>query len=86
MTKHTKDSLIKAVSMQTGLTQKDCKAVIEAAFSLIGSIPTGDSQIIAGFGKFTAKLNNARSGRNPKTGESIVIEERRALVFKEARS
>lgn len=85
MTKHTKDSLIKAVAQRTGLTQKDCKAVIEETFALIGRLPVGDSQIIVGFGKFTAKRTKQRFGQNPATGETITIPERRSLVFKEAR-
>lgn len=82
MTKHTKDSLIRAVAAETGLTQKDCKAVIEAATAHIGALPVGDSLTLAGFGKFTAKMSTARTGRNPATGGEIQIEPKRRLTFK----
>lgn len=82
MMKHTKDSLIKDVSSDTGLSQKACKAVIDAVFSNIAALPTGQSQIIAGFGRFSAEMTKARTVRNPATGETMQTTPRRRLTFK----
>ncbi|MDD2646791.1 MAG: HU family DNA-binding protein [Patescibacteria group bacterium] len=49
---------------------------------VIGTLKKGDEVAIAGFGTFIAKTRAARTGRNPKTGESIQIKATKVPKFK----
>lgn len=79
----TKTELIAAVAEATGTTKKDTERVINAAFETIAAqLADGQKVQIAGFGSFEVKEREARTGRNPLTGESIQIAASRAPAFK----
>jgi integration host factor subunit alpha len=40
--------------------------------------------MISGFGKWSVKQKNPRTGRNPQTGEQLIIDARRVVTFKSA--
>ncbi|MDH3391989.1 MAG: HU family DNA-binding protein, partial [Desulfobulbaceae bacterium] len=42
----------------------------------------GEELLISGFGKFNVKDKNARRGRNPQTGQELILEPRRVITFK----
>lgn len=46
---------------------------------------SGERVTIRGFGTFQVKVRNARTGRNPRTGEEVKIASREQLVFKAAK-
>ena len=46
------------------------------------NLENGNDIKISGFGNFTLREKNARPGRNPKTGEEVIIKERRVVTFK----
>ena len=60
------------------------------SFGLVGSLfeimkatlVNGDDILISGFGKFCVKDKNDRRGRNPSTGEDMMLEARRVVTFK----
>lgn len=79
----TKTELIAAVAERTGTTKKDAERVVNAAFEVIAAeLAKGEKVQIAGFGIFETRQREARTGRNPLTGESIQIAATRTPAFK----
>ena len=69
-----KTELIAAVAAKTGLTKKDTEATVSAALeSIVAALAEGDKVQLPGFGTFEVKHREARTGRNPRTGESMEI-------------
>jgi len=57
--------------------------MLEAVFSIMKTtLESGEHLKISGFGTFEIKQKKDRRGRNPQTGEAIIIEARRILSFK----
>ena len=78
-----KTELIAAVSEKTGVSKKDCEKTISAMLDQVAeSLAQGDKVQIVGFGSFEVKERQARTGRNPKTGEAVEIAASKAPVFK----
>ena len=68
---------------EVGLNKREAKEFIELFFeSLKKNLENGNDVKISGFGNFTLREKNARPGRNPKTGEEVLIKERRVVTFK----
>lgn len=79
----TKKDLINTVSETSGVSKKDAAAVIDAVFAAItDSVASGDSVQLVGFGTFEARRREARTGRNPHTGEAINISAATVPAFK----
>ena len=79
----TKADIIERVAEQCGITKKDSVGMVESVFSIIKStLETGEDIKVSGFGKFEVRKKHERRGRNPQTGEAIVIEARKILSFK----
>jgi nucleoid DNA-binding protein len=79
----TKESLILATANATGDSVKCTRNTIEAFLNEIETQwGSGGTVSIRGFGTMTSKQTKARIGRNPKTGATIPISERRRLVFR----
>ena len=77
-----KDSLAKEVAEQAGITKADASKAIDAIFDGIqGSLKKGEAVTLLGFGSFKVSKRNARTGRNPRTGEAISIPETMAPSF-----
>ena len=69
----TKAQLIEDVQQQIGFSRDDSVEIIEILLELIKhSLERGDDVLISGFGKFQVKEKEARRGRNPATGESLI--------------
>jgi len=66
-----------------GLTKKEAAQLVDDFFELLRvTLEKGENIKVSGFGNFQVKQKQARRGRNPQTGEEIVIEGRRVLTFK----
>jgi integration host factor subunit alpha len=79
----TKKDLAEKIQVRTGMAKKESNEAIEAVFSIIkNTLESGENLKIPGFGNFVVKQKNDRRGRNPQTGESIIIGARRILTFK----
>lgn len=78
-----KGELIKAVAAEAGETQKVVDVVIGAIAKTIAEECVGNGQkiLIPGLGTFSRKVNAARVGKNPKTGEPVNIKETWVLKF-----
>jgi integration host factor subunit beta len=65
------------------LYERDCEAVVNAILDRIeAALVAGERVEIRGFGAFTTKEKQARQGRNPRTGESVVVAEKRTVQFR----
>lgn len=72
----TRDDLIKAIAEKTQLTKDNAGKALEAVLSTITeTLKQGDSVSFVGFGSFKVSKRAARQGRNPRTGEPIMIAE-----------
>ena len=66
--------------------KKDLDKTLDIILEQIkNSLKKGESVELRGFGRFSTKLRSSRSGKNPKTGERIVIPSRRTISFKMAK-
>ena len=73
-----KSELVDALADSTGMTKADAGRAVDALFSPDGGIiakalKKGSRVQITGFGTFEAKNRKARTGRNPRTGQTIKI-------------
>jgi integration host factor subunit alpha len=79
----TKLSLVENIFNQLEFSKKDSVEYVESVISILKSaLEAGEDVKISGFGKFEVKQKKNRRGRNPKTGETIIIEARRVVSFK----
>jgi len=66
-----------------GLNRKRSQELINGLFEIIKeTLEQGENVLIAGFGKFQVRFKWARNGRNPQTGEQIVLNSRRVVTFR----
>jgi len=78
----TKSGIIDEIVLGTGLSRKEASEAIETFIDIIkGQLDGGQSVSISGFGKWKVRDKNARRGRNPQTGEEIIITPRRVVTF-----
>ena len=78
----TKAHLADLLFDQIGLNKRESKDMIDSFFDLISdSLVDGSDVKISGFGNFQIRTKAPRPGRNPRTGESILIEARRVVTF-----
>ncbi len=74
------------IATQHGMEKKQAKSVVEAIFDAVReSAVKGDEVAIPGFGKFKVAAREARTGRNPATGETIQIAASKKLSFSPAK-
>lgn len=67
------------------LTRKKATSIVNSLFGIIvGSLEKGEQVVVRGFGSFRVKFKWAGKGRNPRTGEKIIIESKRIAQFKVA--
>ena len=79
----TKQSLIQEIAKSTGFVRNDIKIVVEQFLDLLGEkLIEGNTIEIRGFGTFACKPRKARPARNPRTGETVLIDERMVPTFK----
>ena len=79
----TKADLVKAVQYQIDVPNSKAAEKCESVFEIIKeSLERSEDVMISGFGKFSVREKSARRGRNPQTGESMTIEARRVVTFK----
>ena len=79
----TKAHIINAVIEQNGFTRKKSIKTVETILEIIKrTMASGDDVLISGFGKFCIKQKTKRKGRNPATGEDMILSPRRVVTFK----
>jgi integration host factor subunit alpha len=79
----TKSHLIDAIAEQNGDTRKKSIETVEIILEIIKSkLASGDDVLISGFGKFCVREKRERRGRNPATGEGMILAPRRVVTFR----
>jgi integration host factor subunit alpha len=79
----TKADIIESVHQQLGFTQKKSTEMVEQLIEIMKStLATGEDVLVSGFGKFCVNEKKERKGRNPATGDSMMLRPRRVVTFK----
>ncbi|MBI4974923.1 MAG: integration host factor subunit beta [Candidatus Omnitrophica bacterium] len=79
----TKKEIVLKIAEEADLKQMDVKTVVQKTFDhIIDALSKGQTIELRNFGVFKVKSRKPRMGRNPKTGASVPIPERKKVVFK----
>ena len=79
----TKNVIIEQLQAQLGFPKNQSVEITESLLELIkASLESGNDVLISGFGKFSVKEKAERKGRNPATGEDLMLKPRRVVTFK----
>jgi integration host factor subunit alpha len=82
----TKAELIDSVYEKVGFSKKEAAELVELVFeSMKEELCKGGAIKISGFGKFRVRNKKSRMGRNPQTGDAMVISARKVLTFTPSR-
>ena len=79
----TKAHIVENLLAKNLFTKAESAQIIEALFELLKqTLEEGDDVLISGFGKFCVHEKNRRRGRNPQSGEPIMLPPRKVVTFK----
>ncbi|QTA81575.1 DNA-binding protein [Desulfonema limicola] len=79
----TKAMIIDNIQNELKYSKKESTDVIEALLEIMKkSMENGEDVLISGFGKFCVKDKKKRRGRNPATGDDMMLDPRRVVTFK----
>jgi integration host factor subunit alpha len=78
----TKNDVVHSIYMRLGLPKYTSEKVVESLLEIIKrTLENGEEVLISGFGKFSVKDKRERIGRNPQTGEKMLLRGRRIVRF-----
>ncbi len=79
----TKSDIVESIYDELGLPRNQSSELIEILLEIIKrSLEEGDDVMVSGFGKFCVRDKSQRKGRNPATGEDMMLDKRRVVTFK----
>ena len=79
----TKDHIINSISNHLDLPKNESAALFQSLLETIKkTLESGEDVLISGFGKFLVKEKKERNGRNPATGNNLILDARRLVTFK----
>ncbi len=79
----TKADLVEGLSNKLGMGKGEAERAVNIVLDdIVNALKQGERVNISGFGTFSVSSRQARTGRNPKTGESIEISASRSAKFK----
>jgi len=79
----TKIQIVEAIQNQTDFTKSRSSELVENLLEIIkDTLESGEHVLISNFGKFCVKQKDERKGRNPATGEDLMLAPRRIVKFK----
>lgn len=79
----TKKDIVLKIAEESGLKQIDVKKVVQRTLDhIVDALGKGQVVELRNFGVFKVKSRKSRIGRNPKTGTTVPIPERKVVVFK----
>ncbi len=79
----TKAQIVDALPEKLGFSRKKSVEVVETLLEILKQrMENGEDVLISGFGKFCVKEKSSRRGRNPATGEDMILDQRRVVVFR----
>ncbi len=78
-----KSQIVESVQNQTGFPRNRSVEIVETLLEIIKkTLTSGEDVLVSGFGKFCVKEKKERKGRNPATGENLMLEPRKVVIFK----
>ena len=78
-----KTELVAAVAAKTELTKKDAEKAVAAVLETVAeTLAAGEKVQLVGFGTFEAREREARTAKNPRTGETVEVAASRVPAFK----
>ena len=78
-----KAELVEAIASEAKLSKTDARKALDAFITAsTDSLKKGERVALVGFGSFKVSQRKARTGRNPKTGETIPVPAKRVVKFK----
>ncbi len=78
----TKRDIVEQVCNEIGFPKNQSIEIVESLLELIKkTLESGEDVMISGFGKFCVKEKKERKGRNPATGENLMLKSRRVVTF-----
>jgi integration host factor subunit alpha len=79
----TKIQIVELIQNQTGFSKNKSSEIVETVLEIVKSTLASEEDVmISGFGKFCVKQKNERKGRNPATGEDLLLSPRKVVTFK----
>jgi integration host factor subunit alpha len=79
----TKANIVDSVQNQLGFTKNKSSATVEALLEIMkNTLESGEDILVSGFGKFCVHEKKERKGRNPATGQDMMLSPRRVVTFK----
>lgn len=79
----TKAQIIESVQNEIGFNKNKSSEIIETLLEIIKrTLESSDDVLVSGFGKFCVQVKEERKGRNPATGEDLMLSPRRVVTFK----
>lgn len=79
----TKNAIAERICEELSFTKNKSMEVTEILLEIIKStLESGDDVLVSGFGKFCVKEKAERKGRNPASGEDLMLKSRRVVTFK----
>jgi integration host factor subunit beta len=79
----TKAELVDEIAQKADLTRKHSEVIVDAVFSsIVEALQGGDKIELRGFGSFRVRHRASRTGRNPKTGDSVLVPAKKVPYFK----
>ena len=79
----TKVQMVESIQNQTGFPKNKSLKIVETLLEIIKStLASGEDVLVSGFGKFCVNEKKARRGRNPATGEDMMLAPRKVVTFK----
>ncbi|KIX10741.1 integration host factor subunit alpha [Dethiosulfatarculus sandiegensis] len=82
----TKADIIAQVYAKGQLSKNEAVDAVERALELIKhALASGDEVLISGFGKWSVRAKSQRRGRNPQTGDPLILPSRKVVTFRPSR-
>ena len=79
----TKGEIVEKMAEDLGFTLKEASDATKSILEIIkANLESGEDVLISGFGKFSVKKTRKRRGRNPATGENMMLSSRKVVTFK----
>ena len=79
----TKIQIVESIHNQTGFPKKESSEIVETLLEIIKrTLASGEDVLVSGFGKFCVKEKKERKGRNPATGDAMMLSPRKIVTFK----
>jgi integration host factor subunit alpha len=79
----TKIQIVESIHKQTGLTKNKSTEIVETLLEIIKkTLASGEDVLVSNFGRFCVKEKAERKGRNPATGDDLMLEPRKVVTFR----